>query len=153
MPGILTMVKTQGEDVEFESSGEQLYAQICAACHGVDREGNVGNNVPSLAGVETRLKRPDVPALLQNGKGVMPSVAFLTDGQKAGLIDYIFGVAPSDTQRGDEVPIGSHGAMGRRACSRRRGAPAASGRGRACTGRHRSGTTLKALPGWLGACG
>ena len=113
MPWILTMVKTQGEDVEFESSGEQLYAQICAACHGVDREGNVGHNVPSLAGVETRLKRPDVLALLQNGKGVMPSVAFLTDGQKAGLIDYIFGVAPSDTQRGDEVPIGSHGAMGR----------------------------------------
>ena len=113
MPWILTMIKTQGEDVAFESSGEQLYMQICAACHDVDRKGNVDKNVPSLEGVETRLKRPDILTLLKNGKGVMPSVDFLTDGQKAGLIDYLFGIASNDTQRGDESPTGSHGAIGR----------------------------------------
>jgi len=51
--------------------------------------------------------------LLKNGKGVMPSVDFLTEDQKAGLIDYLFDIASNDTQRGDESPTSSHGAIGR----------------------------------------
>src|SRR5207253_1592139 len=69
MPWILQMVETKGVE-GGTSSGSALYTQICAACHGVNREGNAAQNIPTLVGIAQKLKPPDILALLETGKGV-----------------------------------------------------------------------------------
>ena len=92
MPWILTMFLTELETTGKPANGRQLFGQICAACHGLDRKGNAAQNVPSLLGVEKKFKREDVTKLLGTGRGVMPSFGFLSDGQKDVLADYVLGV-------------------------------------------------------------
>lgn len=93
MPWVLTMVETKRKGAEPLATGEAIFTQICAACHGIDRQGNRAQNVPSLVGVEQRLKKPDVLALLKTGKGVMPSFDFLTENQRQLVVDYLLGTA------------------------------------------------------------
>ncbi len=91
MPWVLTMVETKSREGEPLATGEAIFTQICVACHGIDRMGNKTQNVPPLIGVEGRLKKPDVLALLKTGKGVMPSFDFLTEKQRALVVDYLLG--------------------------------------------------------------
>lgn len=95
MPWILTMVETRRKEDQPLSSGEAIYTQICAACHGVDRKGNAAQNVPSLLDLKQRMRREDLMALLTTGKGVMPSFAFLTEAQQELIADYALDAAPS----------------------------------------------------------
>ncbi len=99
MPWILTMVPTKSEGTP--ASGAAIYAQLCAACHGLDRKGNPAQNVPSLVEVAQRLKKPDVIALLGTGKGVMPSFAFLSETQREKVADHLLG-GPNDAGRKEE---------------------------------------------------
>ena len=95
MAWILTMVDSKKTGTGPASGGESIYLQICAACHGLDRLGNKAQNVPPLTGLEPRVKPADVEALLRTGKGVMPSFAFLSERQRADIVDYLFGRAPA----------------------------------------------------------
>ncbi|WP_367874805.1 PQQ-binding-like beta-propeller repeat protein [Luteolibacter sp. Populi] len=106
MPWILTMVPAQGGGSSAPATGEAIFAQVCAACHGTDRKGNPAQNVPSLVDIATRLKKPDVDALLKTGKGVMPSFAFLTDTQRGKLAAYLFNEAPANDPGRKEEPGG-----------------------------------------------
>lgn len=104
MPWILTMVETKSKDSPATSNGQGLYRQICVACHGINREGNVAQNVPTLIGVAKKLKKTDVLTLLETGKGVMPSFGFLSLNQKEAVAGYIFGETPSaETGRKDDL--------------------------------------------------
>ena len=89
MPWILNMIETQQEVPGLPASGKALFTQICAACHGLNREGNPAQNIPTLVGVAQRLKPPDIITLIETGKGVMPSFAFLSAAQKAAIADYV----------------------------------------------------------------
>jgi quinoprotein glucose dehydrogenase len=91
MPWILNMVSVQSDTNGPAASGRQLYAQICAACHRIDRQGNAPQNVPSLVEIEKKLKREEIVRLVATGKGVMPSFAFLSDRQKGAVADYLLG--------------------------------------------------------------
>ncbi len=95
MAWILEMVETRRAGAEPLATGEAIFLQICAACHGVDRKGNAAQNVPSLVGVEQRLKKPDILALLKTGKGVMPSFDFLTENQRQMVVDHLLGSPPT----------------------------------------------------------
>ena len=95
MPWILTMFLTEMETSGKPAGGRQLFGQICAACHGLDRKGNAAQNVPSLLTVEKKLKREDIVKLLGSGRGVMPSFGFLSDGQKQVVADYVLGIEQS----------------------------------------------------------
>ena len=95
MPWVLTMVPTKQEGGGPLASGEAIFTQICAACHGLDRMGNKAQNVPPLVDGGQRLKKPDVLALLKTGKGVMPSFDFLTENQRQMVVDYLLGSAPA----------------------------------------------------------
>ncbi len=101
MPWVLNMVETRQTGGEPLSSGEAIFNQICAACHGLDRNGNKAQNVPSLVGVGQRLKPADVLALLKTGKGVMPSFAFLSDTQRQAVVGHLFGTKPAATPAND----------------------------------------------------
>ena len=95
MPWVMTMVETKSKGIEPLATGEAIFTQICAACHGLDRMGNKAQNVPPLLGVEQRLKKPDVLALLKTGKGVMPAFDFLTENQRQLVVDYLLSSAPT----------------------------------------------------------
>jgi quinoprotein glucose dehydrogenase len=103
MPWVLTMVETRRKGEEPLASGQAIYAQICAACHGMDRKGNAAQNVPSLEGAGQRLKQPDVLALLKTGKGVMPSFDFLTERQRQLVVDDLLGLAPAAPAAGNDA--------------------------------------------------
>jgi len=100
MPWILTMVPAKAN--AGATTGEALYTQLCAACHGVDRKGNPAQNVPNLTDVAQRLKKPDVLTLLQTGRNVMPAFAFLTETQRQQLADFLFGEVANDPARKTE---------------------------------------------------
>ncbi len=91
MPWVLNMVEAKRSGGEPLATGEAIFNQICAVCHGLDRQGNKAQNVPSLVGVEQRLKAADVLALLKTGKGVMPSFDFLTENQRELVVSHLLG--------------------------------------------------------------
>ena len=82
MPWILTMVETKAQGDVPWSSGQQIYNQICAACHGITREGDPARAYPTLVNIGLKLKQPDILQLLDSGRGNMPAFAFLTKQQK-----------------------------------------------------------------------
>jgi quinoprotein glucose dehydrogenase len=91
MPWILTMVETKSSDGGQLSSAHQIYNQICAACHGLDRSGDPARAFPTLANIGQKLKKPDIVELLRTGRGVMPSFAFLSEEQRQSLADHLLG--------------------------------------------------------------
>ncbi len=111
MPWILTMVETKSKDGAKLSDGEQIYAQVCAACHGVNRSGDPARAFPSLENVATKFKQPDIEQLLETGRGMMPSFAFLSAEQKRAVAGYILGDtehrATLSTQTNSEALIDS----------------------------------------------
>ncbi len=87
-PCILNMVETKREGTGA-ANGPELFTQICAACHGMNREGNPLQSIPTLVGVEKKLKAEDIVKMIDTGKGVMPSFAFLSTAQKSALANYL----------------------------------------------------------------
>jgi quinoprotein glucose dehydrogenase len=63
--------------------------------------GNKAQNVPPLSGVEQRLKKADVLAILKAGKGVMPSFGFLSAAQQEMVADFLLGTQSSSTATPD----------------------------------------------------
>jgi len=97
MAWILSLVDAKTPAGSGPASGPALFTQICAACHGLDRKGNAAQNVPSLENIGQRLKLPEVLALLQTGKGVMPSFAFLSETQRTAVANHLFASNRSPT--------------------------------------------------------
>ena len=105
MPWILTMVETKKKGESPISSGHQLYNQVCAACHGLERSGDPARAFPALAEIGQKMKKPDIVQLLESGKGLMPSFNFLTLAQREALADHLLGdkrAVPTS-----EVPVGA----------------------------------------------
>ncbi len=88
MPWILTMVDLAARG---ESRGRALYRQHCTACHGLDRQGAPQQASPPLTDLSAHFKKPDVVELLEKGKGVMPSFAFLSNEDKGAVASYLLG--------------------------------------------------------------
>jgi quinoprotein glucose dehydrogenase len=97
MPWILTMVETKAKEQAPLSNGQQIYNQICAACHGINREGDPARAFPTLMNIEKKMKRPDLVQLLETGRGVMPAVPFLTTAQKEAVAGFLLGETEDGT--------------------------------------------------------
>jgi quinoprotein glucose dehydrogenase len=102
MAWIITMVPTQGDTNGLPAPGRQLFAQICTVCHGIDRQGNAAQNVPSLLEANKRLNSEQVRDLLRIGRGAMPSFAFLSEEQKHALADVVLGQVTAYDGRKEE---------------------------------------------------
>lgn len=107
MPWILQMVPT-ASFAGGVGGAKALYAQLCIGCHGVNREGNPAQNIPTLAGVGARLKEADIVALLRTGKGVMPSFNFVPEATKRMLAQFLISpdAAPGTHDREAVMPAG-----------------------------------------------
>lgn len=69
------------------STGEMLYRQYCAGCHGPDRFGN--GMVPPLVGVRDRMSESQIRELLRTGRSAMPPAPAMTTGQTNALLDFL----------------------------------------------------------------
>jgi len=87
MPWVLTMIEVGTST----STGEQVYRQNCVGCHGADRKGNPGANIPSLVDLGTRLNRDQAMEVVTKGRAVMPPWGFLTEKQRQAVVGYLLG--------------------------------------------------------------
>ena len=72
-----------------DATGEEIYLQLCANCHGDSMQGAIG---PSLAAGSDAANEPDefLRVTITEGRGRMPSFqASLSDDQVERLISYI----------------------------------------------------------------
>ena len=70
------------------ATGEEIYAQLCARCHGADLSGGVA---PALGSDSNAATEDDqyLGFTVSNGRGRMPSFSSLSDEQVDRLIGYI----------------------------------------------------------------
>ncbi len=86
-------------------AGPVVYASACASCHGADRRGD-GDRAPSLVDVGARLSAPMVRAVIDRGRGFMPSFATLPDAERRAVTDYLLG---HESRNGDPPHAGEPG--------------------------------------------
>ncbi len=106
MAWILKMVPTHAGDGPSLTSGHQIFNQICAACHGIERQGDPTRSVPKLVNIGQKLKRPDILQLLETGRGNMPVFGFLHLTQKEAVTDYLLGRETFEPDRAKDAMTG-----------------------------------------------
>jgi len=86
--------------------GKAIYAQVCSACHGAERQGSDG--APSLLGVSTRLAPDVVSGVVQRGRGHMPAFPQVSGPAMGELMAYL---AENRNARGASAPESAAGAV------------------------------------------
>lgn len=102
MPWILQMVETRHADGSPLVRGEREYMLYCAACHGLDKKGNLPGGFPSLIDVEKRRPRDQIAQITRQGAGRMPAFDGIPEAQRDAILDYVLRVAPLTASRPDE---------------------------------------------------
>jgi quinoprotein glucose dehydrogenase len=69
----LKSVPAMTAQVPTDKAGSAVYQDRCAICHGDHMEGNAPS-IPMLVGVGSRLSKPQIVNMVQNGKGTMPAM-------------------------------------------------------------------------------
>lgn len=83
--------------------GAEVYAAVCASCHGEDRRGK--DRAPSVLGVGARLSAEQIHSVIDRGRGFMPSFANLREEEKQTVIAYLLGHnAPPPTAAREASP-------------------------------------------------
>ena len=85
MPWILRLVKLGQAGSAGEATGRRTYQAFCGTCHGENRQGDPLRTVPSLDGIESRLSHSAVAALIDSGRGQMPSFKTIPAADRAAL--------------------------------------------------------------------
>jgi cytochrome c oxidase cbb3-type subunit III len=83
------------------ANGKQLFAALCASCHGSDGSGQLG---PNLHGVAQRRGDAGVFGIIRNGMGAMPGVMSLNDQrawQVVGFVRTLGDAGPMEAATGD----------------------------------------------------
>ena len=96
MPWIQHMVKleldigNQPEPKTIKDIGEKIYKNNCAICHGQSRQGNTAGTYPPLLNLNKILARETAMAIIEKGKGFMPSYNQFSNEKKNALLAYLY---------------------------------------------------------------
>ena len=102
MAWILTMVEIdRSKQTTASALGHRTYQINCMVCHGPELKGD-GHVIPSLAAIKKKLPRSEVDKTIAHGKGVMPAFAQLSDNERANLVAFLFGDAPTAASANSE---------------------------------------------------
>ncbi|MDH3518501.1 MAG: c-type cytochrome, partial [Acidimicrobiia bacterium] len=116
LAALVAFVQTSFGEPASTAGGEELYAELCLACHGTDGGGGVG---PSLGGLA--LTSDQLTTLINEGKGSMPGFAAQINAEAvAQLIDFLverFG-GPVETTTTTTVPARSGAELYAADCAR-----------------------------------
>ncbi|WP_373511371.1 pyrroloquinoline quinone-dependent dehydrogenase [Persicitalea sp.] len=95
----------QAQDGTALSEGAVLFNTNCASCHAIDPKVQVTASAqayPNLGNVGKRLSRSQIAALLETGRGRMPSFQHISKEKRATLIDFLLDTeAPAKTTPDD----------------------------------------------------
>ena len=89
MPWLVQMVETNRADGTPLVPGERDYKVYCAACHGLDRSGNLEAGFPSLIDVAKRKTRAEIEQITRQGGGRMPGYATMPEAQRTAILNYV----------------------------------------------------------------
>lgn len=103
-PWVLNMVDATAPSGATLQGGAAIYSQICAACHGANRLGNPARSFPPLDKVGQKMNKPQITDLLNTGKGMMPSFAFLSGVQRQAVAGFLLGEPDSTPDRTGAQP-------------------------------------------------
>jgi len=73
---------------QINLTGAASYAAHCAICHGDNREG-IEPSFPALLGAGSRMNKPQMLAIIHEGKGRMPGFPSIPDPELAALLSYL----------------------------------------------------------------
>ncbi len=104
VPWIAAMRDTArlGSATGVPRTGPVTYAATCAGCHRRDRKGD-GDRAPSLVEIAKRRTSEEIRAVLERGKGFMPSFAALMEPEKQALVAYLMD-RPAPVLAADDSP-------------------------------------------------
>ena len=110
MPWIQHMVKLeldtsgQTEPKTMKDIGEKIYKTNCAICHGQSRQGNTAGTYPPLLNLNKTLARETAMAIIEKGKGFMPSYNQFSKEKKNALLAYLYddSIQNSEKNSGDK---------------------------------------------------
>jgi mono/diheme cytochrome c family protein len=69
--------------------GGDLYDRSCAACHGVDGSGGIGNEIDAGSNTDLNLRDEQIAGVITVGPGNMPGFSRFTDEQVDSLVQYV----------------------------------------------------------------
>ena len=107
MPWIQQMVELpldmgdQSEPKTIKDAGEKVYKTNCAICHGQSRQGNTTGIYPPLLNLNKRLPRETAMAVVEKGKGFMPSYNQFSNEKKNALLAYLYNDNVQKSQEND----------------------------------------------------
>lgn len=109
----------QAKDGTALTKGAVLFNTNCASCHAIDAKVNAtAQTYPNLNEVGKRLSRPQISAILETGRGRMPSFQHLSKEDRTSLVNFllktelpipsapddIHRIADTETERGKVFP-------------------------------------------------
>ena len=91
MPWIGAMVELPPEAQGTPAgAGRRVYGLHCVQCHGVDGAGDELGIYPPVNDLPGRLTREETRAVIDEGRGYMPSHAHLSERERAALLAYLY---------------------------------------------------------------
>jgi quinoprotein glucose dehydrogenase len=81
---------TSKRPLRLGDAGSLVFHANCSICHSTTDGPTSGGGPQSLRNVRDRLTRDQVTALLQTGRGAMPSFPGLSDGERRALLGFLF---------------------------------------------------------------
>lgn len=93
----------RADELSRMTPGQRVYALMCGACHGAERQGNPGANLPPLTDVAARKTRAEVSLQVTTGKGMMPGFPGMPAVEKEALLDFLFGTEKVEAPSGEVV--------------------------------------------------
>jgi quinoprotein glucose dehydrogenase len=86
--------------ISLNDLGKLTYQGVCSQCHGTRSPVNPAS--PSLENVRERLKPEQVRALMQTGRGQMPSFASFSELEQRAVVAFLFGEGQDEViEKGD----------------------------------------------------
>ncbi len=104
MPWLMQMVETRRPDGTPLVRGEKDYMIFCAACHGLDRKGNLPGGFPTLIDVDKRKTRDQIMLITKQGAGRMPAFDMIPQPQREAILDYVLGIKPGASREEESGP-------------------------------------------------
>jgi len=89
MPWLMSMIEARRADGAPLIPGERDYMVYCAACHGLDRKGNLAAGFPPLIDVAKRKTRSEIELITRQGGGRMPGYATMPEAKRTAILNYV----------------------------------------------------------------
>lgn len=97
MPWIHAMIPVEGEKQQTAHPATAAYRVNCAACHGLELQGDPSGTYPTLLNLKGRFTKEEIVELVEKGKGFMPSFKHLGEYQIQALTAFLLDEAYTPT--------------------------------------------------------